>query len=553
MSGAFNGRREDLRLVTGQGRYTADWNLPGQAYGYFLRSDRAHAEIVAIDTAAASRAPGVLGVFCGEDLAQGRLQEPAADVHFKGKDGTVIKVPHRHALAQERVRFVGEPVALVVAESESGGAGRRRADRRRLSRPAGADRARGRARAGGAAHPCRCAGQPRGRLRVRQPRRRPMRLSPGRRTSCASTLRAQRIAGNPMEPKACVTAYDPAPACTTSTCRPRACPASEPSSPTSPASRASSFGSTPRTSAAHSACATKSIRNSPRSCWRRNRSAGRSNGSARGPRSIVSDHHGRGVTLTGELALDRDGNFLAMRIGWLVNLGAYCSNAGPVHQYRGVADQHGGQRLPHARALRIEPAGLHQRPPRAPPIAAPDGPACPICIERLVDEAARQTGIDRIELRRRNLLAQDAFPYKTPTGSTYDSGDPPGAAGAGAGGGGLERLRAPPRRGESARQAARHRLRDLHRAVRRRRPGGDRDPVRRRRPRRALHECRGRRARATRPCFPISSPTSSGWRRRRSRCATAIPTGRRLAGTGSFGSRSLISHGGAFVGRRAAR
>src|SRR5215210_3550566 len=63
----FKGRREDDRLLTGQGRYTADWNFPGQLYGYFLRSDRAHAEIVSIDTEEAKKSPGVLAVFTGKD------------------------------------------------------------------------------------------------------------------------------------------------------------------------------------------------------------------------------------------------------------------------------------------------------------------------------------------------------------------------------------------------------------------------------------------------------------------------------------------------------
>jgi carbon-monoxide dehydrogenase large subunit len=118
MSGVFKGRREDQRLITGQGRYTADWNLPGQAYGHFLRSDRAHAEIAKLDVGAASESPGVLGVFSGRDLAQSGFKSPRPISHFKGKDGTVLKSPHRSALAHERVRFVDEPVALVVAESE---------------------------------------------------------------------------------------------------------------------------------------------------------------------------------------------------------------------------------------------------------------------------------------------------------------------------------------------------------------------------------------------------------------------------------------------------
>ena len=118
MSAAFKGRREDQRLVTGKGQYTDDWNLPGQAYGYFLRADRAHAEIVSLDTSEASAMPGVLGVFSGEDLAKAGYKSPRPLMHFKGKDGSVLRNPHRPALAHGRVRFVGEPVALVVAENE---------------------------------------------------------------------------------------------------------------------------------------------------------------------------------------------------------------------------------------------------------------------------------------------------------------------------------------------------------------------------------------------------------------------------------------------------
>src|SRR5262245_23068192 len=119
MSEAYKGRREDLRLVTGRGRYTADWDLPKQAYGYFLRADRAHAEIASIDVSAARSSPGVLGMFVGEDLAKAGYKTPRPITHFKGKDGSALKVPHRNALAHGLVRFVGEPVALVVAETQA--------------------------------------------------------------------------------------------------------------------------------------------------------------------------------------------------------------------------------------------------------------------------------------------------------------------------------------------------------------------------------------------------------------------------------------------------
>ena len=108
-----------LRLVTGQGRYTADWDLPGQAYGHFLRADRAHAEIVSLDTSEAAASPGVLAVFTGEDLERAGFKSPRPLMFFKGKNGTELKNPHRPALAHGRIRFVGEAVALVIAETET--------------------------------------------------------------------------------------------------------------------------------------------------------------------------------------------------------------------------------------------------------------------------------------------------------------------------------------------------------------------------------------------------------------------------------------------------
>src|SRR5947207_3345593 len=112
----MKGRLEDDRMLTGRGKYVSDWNLPGQAYGYFLRSDRAHADIVALEAAAALAHPGVLAVITGEDIRAGLKSLPCA-LPVKGRGGMELIHPGRPALAQGRVRFTGEPVALVVAES----------------------------------------------------------------------------------------------------------------------------------------------------------------------------------------------------------------------------------------------------------------------------------------------------------------------------------------------------------------------------------------------------------------------------------------------------
>src|SRR3954449_9323806 len=103
-------------MLTGRGKYVSDWNLPGQAYGHFLRSDRAHAEIVSLDASAALAHTGVVAVITGEDIKSALKSLPCA-LPVKGRGGMELINPGRPALAQGRVRFAGDAVALVVAES----------------------------------------------------------------------------------------------------------------------------------------------------------------------------------------------------------------------------------------------------------------------------------------------------------------------------------------------------------------------------------------------------------------------------------------------------
>ena len=113
----FVGRLEDPRLLTGSGTYASDWNYPGQAYAAFLRADRAHAEIVSINTAAALKLPGVLGVFTHEDVKKAGFGLMPVAMPPKHRDGRPTWKAQRPVLAQGRVRHVGECVACVVAES----------------------------------------------------------------------------------------------------------------------------------------------------------------------------------------------------------------------------------------------------------------------------------------------------------------------------------------------------------------------------------------------------------------------------------------------------
>ena len=152
-------RREDLRLVRGAGRYTADENLPDQAYAVMVRSPHAHARLRGIDTAAAKAMPGVLAVLTGADfLADGLKPIPhkpwsphPAEAKLTNKGGAPpFEAPH-FPLPADKARFVGEAVAMVVAETVLCGQERRRGDRDRLRRAAGGGRDRRRGAAGCAA------------------------------------------------------------------------------------------------------------------------------------------------------------------------------------------------------------------------------------------------------------------------------------------------------------------------------------------------------------------------------------------------------------------
>ena len=116
---AFHGRREDQRMLTGKGRYTSDFNFPGQLYAAFVRADRASAKLLSVDAAAAREAPGVAAVYTGADLAAHPFGTLKSMVSYKGVGGEAIKVPARPVLARDCVRFVGEEIALVVATSVS--------------------------------------------------------------------------------------------------------------------------------------------------------------------------------------------------------------------------------------------------------------------------------------------------------------------------------------------------------------------------------------------------------------------------------------------------
>jgi len=420
----YKGRREDIRLLTGQGCYTDDYNMEGQAAAHFLRADRAHAKIVRIDTAEAKALAGVIDVITGEDVVASGWKSPAAMAFFKGVGGSTVRDPFRPALAHGRVRFVGEPVVLIVAESHhiaqdaaelvaieyedlpviveaedalTDGAVRLHdelPDNLVFDYEYGNEAATERAFADAAVV-----------VRV--------------------DLRAQRIAGNPMEPKSCVARYDAAE------------DAFEICAPSQGVSDyKSALAHVTGLDRGHFRIHSKDVgggfgvRNEVYPEFIALMLAAKRVGRPvkwTGTRSetISGDHHGRAADMSGELALDKDGRFLALRVHWLVNLGAYCSNAGPLINTVAAPTSS-------AVSLYNVPAvyGRHRLVfTNTTPTTAYRGAGRPNVAylwERLVEEAADKLGIDSVKLRRRNVLRKNQFPFKTLTGSTYDSGDPAG-------------------------------------------------------------------------------------------------------------------------------
>ena len=133
--GASVRRKEDLRFLSGRGQYTDDINRPNQTYAYILRSPHAHARITGIDFAAAKAMPGVVAIFTGADMPD--LGGIPCGWQIHNKDGSPMAEPMHPVLAVGKVRFVGDAVAVVIAETQDPGQGRRRGDQRRLRRAAG--------------------------------------------------------------------------------------------------------------------------------------------------------------------------------------------------------------------------------------------------------------------------------------------------------------------------------------------------------------------------------------------------------------------------------
>lgn len=418
-SGQAVRRLEDESLLAGAGRFTDDVTLPNQTFLAFVRSPYPHARLASVDTASAAAMPGVLRIFTGAELrAAGVKPLPGAD-GFKRADGSDCASPPRHMLAIDAVRFVGEPVAAVIAETAREARDAAEAvlvDYEEL--PMVVDLSG--ATADGAPL---VWDEATGNIAAE------MRHGSGDAASAAFAKAShvvaldvvnQRVAALTIEPRSVLADFDAASGRITlrmatqmpSGVRDSVCDAlGLPNQQVRVLVGDVGGGFGMKTGAYPEdivvAFASRALGRPVK--WVADRSE-----------EFLSSRHGRDIEAHAELALDAKGKILALRIKTLANIGAYAGVTavaiqlliGPwvqtsVYDIQTI-DFHFQAVLTHT-----APTGAYRGAGR---------PEAIYTIERLMDEAARQTGIDRIELRRRNFIQPAQMPYTNPMQQTYDTG-----------------------------------------------------------------------------------------------------------------------------------
>ena len=413
-------RTEDPRLLTGNGRYADDDIPDGRVYGFVLRSGYAHGIIRDLDCTAARDMPGVLAIYTGKDLlAAGYAPIPCGPA-LKSRDGSPIIVPERYALATDRVRHVGEGVAFVVAETLD--IAKDAADQIAVEiDPLPAVTEVDKATAPDA--PQLFAEMP-GNVSLDWHFGDTAAVERAFATAAHVTnlhLINNRVVVAALEPRAAVASYDPS--AEKFTVR---------------AGCQGAFG-------LHNSIAGL-MRLEPEQVRVIADDVGGSFGmkapaypeyvpllhaarelgrpakwTAERTESFVSDYQGRDGSVQAELALDKDGNFLAIRVQGFANLGAYPSGFGPAIQTLNIV-----KNMPSLYRTPLIEVAVKCVVTNTIPIHAYRGAGRPegnYYMERLVDTAAREHGFDVIELRRRNFIPGSALPFRAASGLIYDSGD----------------------------------------------------------------------------------------------------------------------------------
>ncbi len=416
-------RKEDLRLVTGHGCYSDDFNFANQAYGAAVRSPHAHASIRGIDCAAASASPGVLAVLTGADaLADGLTRIPhltapgaAPDIVLANRDGSPVPAAPHFVLPTDRVRHVGTAVAFVIAETAAqakDAAEKVVVDYAPL--PAVID--------------ARIAAAPNApRLYDDLPNIMiDAEIGDAKATDAAFARAAHvtrldtwinRVTGVPMEPRSAVGIYDQASdrytlyAGSGGIVRQKkevAAILGVPFDHVRVIAReiGGNFGTRNSFFPEFALVVWGSRRVGRPVKWTADRSE-----------AFVSDYMGRDLTVSAELALDADGEFLALRSDNLSNVGAHSGSYVPLVKGVGLATS--AYRIP---ASHIAARAVLSTTMSTTPYRSAGRPEVIYVIERLIDKAAQEHGFDRVSLRRKNLIPPSALPYKNAQGITYDNG-----------------------------------------------------------------------------------------------------------------------------------
>jgi carbon-monoxide dehydrogenase large subunit len=413
-------RFEDARLLRGRGRYHEDVNVPGQAHMVVVRSIHAHARLRGVDTAAARAMPGVCAVFTAADLGD-ELGTMKMTLRRRRPDGSPMFAPPHRGLARERARHVGDPIAVVVADTRAhaeDAAERVRVDYEPLpSVTSTADAV----RAGAPAVWDEC---PDNVSNVHE--------AGDRAATDAALAGAHRVVrrryvitrvhAQYMEPRGALGVWDPVDerytlhadvqyphrvrtALATNILR-----VPEHRIRVVAGDIGGGFGTKGWQYPEHRLvlwAARKLGRPVKWACVRRE--------------AIPADEHARDNVSEAELGLDADGRFVGLRVRTLANVGAYVSSdRNLLATFSNVATLVGVYTIP---AAHVHVTSVLSHTSSTAPYRGAGRPEATYVIERLIDDAARELGLDRVELRRRNLISSAKMPYKTALGVTYDCGD----------------------------------------------------------------------------------------------------------------------------------
>jgi len=416
-------RSEDPKLLRGDGNYTDDVNLDGQAYGVMVRSPYAHGTLNGIDTTEASAAPGVIAILTGSDLDAAGLGTMKCGLPLKGRDGSPLQYVPRPALATDKVRYVGDPVAIVIAETAL--QARDAAELVELDidpLPAVTD-----ARAAAEAGAPQLYDSISDNIAIDFLYGDTAKVDAAFAAAAHVTrlpLRNNRIVVSAMEPRSAVGSFDAASEGYTlnvgcqgvfgmmNTLAKQVFNIEPEKMHVVTGNVGGSFGMKAGAYPEY-ICVLHAAKVLGRPVkWTDDRSG-----------SFLSDCHGRDHDMTGELALDADGKFTALRITGYGNVGAFLTAVSPMMPTMNtLKNANSVYRLP---LIEVATKAVFTN---TTPVTAYRGagrPEANYYMERLIETAARELGIDAIELRRRNQILPSEIPYAAANGMNYDSGDFP--------------------------------------------------------------------------------------------------------------------------------